>query len=247
MAEVGYSVLNAMTQEPSISFNAAPAHVIISSSVHNIATEVDVAGQPLTVPYLAQGSEGAYKIYQGVKIDFTETTYGPFTPGTPSRKFTGQVQVPTTLVRFVRRETQPRDPTPFVGYVNSTTWQLLPAPGIVMPRVMPRRTCLCTRIESDTHDEGVSYLVTYEFQCRGLKSSPSSYFVAPALADEDDPSSCSPWYIGSYYVLASGYGLDENNKAKVQAGQVPPDASPYVFSIYGEIDFESILALTQFE
>ena len=245
-AEVEYAVLNALTQEPSKNGDSAPALLHCSSSVHSSSVATDAIGQPLVAVYTAGGGYSSYDIYLTSslesKVEFTGTDVEPFVPGSPSRKFTSSVEAPSMLLRFQRRETQPRDPRPFEGFVNSKPWKEVFGLGTGN---IPARSCLCTRIESETQDAGVSYVVTYEFQFHPLVTLPGSYeAIAPAVADEVVPSTCSPWYASKYYELPSGSGRNAGTgKIELAPGQVPPDADLYIFQCYPECDFEAALQL----
>jgi hypothetical protein len=146
-------------------------------------------------------------------------------------------------LRFQRRETFPRDPVPYVGKVNLETW-------IIMDGVwLDPQTALCTRVESETQDGGLSYLVTFEFQVKGLVNYPNgSYLVYPVYgignAGPGGAAQISPWTVGAYYTLSVGEGrgptnvISTKNVRAILPGEAPPDASPFFFQIYEAIDFE---------
>ena len=253
---VEYAVLNAMTQEPSLENNNNQAFIIVSSSVHSQATAVDVNGFPLVIPYLGGGfpenNPGtAYNIApSGIPITPTATTISPgvFIPGTPSTTVTAQAQFPTTLIRFVRRETAPMSPEPYIGYLNSNPMSIL---GV---DYNPGRL-LMSRLESESYDCGVSYQVTYELQVAPLVSvPPGAQWISPANYDPTFTNKMSGWLYGQYYLLPSGQGTGPNGSqanpipdpdtassaAAIQTGQIPPDAVPLIFQIYGSADFGSL-------
>lgn len=262
---VEYNTLNAITQEPSDEGDTANALLTIAGSVHSVATAVDVNGQPLTVPYIApfgtaQGPNpsaqgGNYNIYpQGfsngfdnIPVQQTDTYFEPFIPGTPNVNTTATIQFPTALYRFQRREQQPRDPANYVGYTNSGSWEIL-------GHTLWEETMLCTRIENETQDNGVSWIVTYEFQYSELvpvgPSGTDTAFVTPAAMNNTVAGYMSPWYYGAYYVLGSGIGTGPNANGQyiytqaIQPGAIPPDALPVVFAVYGTQDFNGDLQLT---
>ena len=229
--EVEYCVFNAEIQEPSTEGNTNPAFLTIAGSVQSIATAVDVNGNPLEVPYLSAGADpGESKIIPNGAIGGTQFS-------TPKNIISANIQFPTGLYRFRRRETEPRNPFPYVGFTNETSWEV---GGIDFDE----RTLLCTRIESESQDFGVSYIVAYEFQAMLPKPSPDS----PIFQDPADFVSgdlISAWDVGAYYVLPSGIGVNPGtNVITVQPNQTPPDAVPTIFQVYGTVDFNADLYLT---
>lgn len=263
--EVEYAILNAMTQEPhlnGVETDLSPALLTMASSVAATPIATDIVGNPLAIPYQAsEGVAGHFKltVIPGQQpIPFTASLYdfgsgGGFVPGTPNIKVTATAQRPATLFRFQRREAQPQNPQQWVGLINSSNWVIN---GVTYdPYVL-----LCTRIENETMDNGITYVVTYEFQLALESPTPKScplsgsgetaeaaQFVpigTPA-SQESKPGFVSSWMMGAYYVLPSGYGLDTSTPAnQVQPGQAPPDSQPFIFQIYGSVDFNAVLELT---
>ena len=255
MLEVDYSILNGMTQEPTTDKTSdnALALLTIASSVQTVETSTDIAGNSLIVPY-ASPLPVLYNIYsQGNTgsqfVPSTTSTWNPtFIPGSPSSKVTAQIQIPNMLLRFQRREKQPRNPNGYVGYVNSSGsgWNL--APWSI--GTLSDQTALCTRIENITLDDGITYIVTYEFQIGQLQSIPTStnpvypaQFAKPATSIN---GKLSPWQAVGFYTV-SGVGGEVAftgppvgggpSQLLVQQGQIPPDAVPTIFQIYPTVDF----------
>ena len=274
---VDYQIMNGLTQEAPDdgSADANLALLIVSSSVQTIQTSVDVAGNALIVPYCSGGTgtgggTNAYDIstsaningiFNAVTIKATPTSLGhPFIPGQPNNRVTASIQVPTVLLRFQRRESKPRNNL-YVGYVNSTTWDLsAPWPSI---GVIDEQCALCTRIENTTLDEGQTYCVTYEFQVGQLALPPQPYTAGASTAAEYVPPAApilattgkyigvncmSPWQAIAWYVISGAGTSTATNPATgtndyLSGGQIPPDANPFIFQIYNDCDFSSVLSL----
>lgn len=259
--EVEYSVLTAATQEPSELGDTAPALLSYASGVQNTTISVDLNGQKLVVPYINNNGTSIYGTLQGnydicpnggrqagnlqgaAIMPFVPSTYSPYVPGSPSTTATATRQNPATLIIFTRRETKQRNPDGLVGFMNEKDW-------IIGDEDYFPRSVLCTRVDSKTYDNGVSYVVVYEFQVgQVISTPPGAKFVPPAA--EIEPGVTSPFDVASYYILKSGVGLGPNTSPTtkvitpaVQPGQIPPDASPSVFQIYDTYDFEGNLFLT---
>lgn len=254
VVEVEYQVFNAVLQEVSdpdgTVSDQAPALLTIASSVQQSQTQQDAAGNIIQIPYSsrASGPDGGpqYNIspYQGAKpIDVLAPTPGPpFSPGSPSYKITAPMQVPNTIYRFQRRESIARNPDGFVGLVNSTQWTINNA-------IYDPFQILCTRIESVTEDNGLSWIVTYEFQVGVLSPTPDeAQFVEPAA--ESATNMVSPWLVASYYTLPNGYyaklktpNASPSAPKVIQQGAIPYDAQPWFFQPYDQIDFNAALSL----
>lgn len=232
--EVEYAILNAMTQEASEAGDSAPALVQIGSSVQSAKVALDIAGQPLDVPYLKTGgAAGDYKIIPSGSVS------GDSIPD-PHIKITTERQFPSTLIRFIRRERKPRSPAGLVGFVNNgNPWSI----AEINPEFdIDEGTMLCTRIENQSDDGALSYVVTYEFAYAPLLDVPSgSIYVSPAAAIS---GKASPWQLNAYYVLPSGIGVDSGGALAFGQNATPPDAVPSVFQIYGQYDFNTNLALS---
>ncbi len=272
---VDYQMMNGLTQEANADNDSALALLIISSSVQTIETSTDIAGNVMVVPYCsggtgAGGGTNSYNIttqanvngvLQAVNISPSATSLGPpFRPGQPNTRVTASIQVPTVLLRFQRRETQPRN-NQYVGYVNSSYWDLSdPWPSI---GVINAQCALCTRIENTTLDESQSYCVTYEFQVGQLAYPPQPYggsgtatsaeYVPPAssvlatVGPYIGTSCMSPWQALAWYTINNGSGAPNESAPEgstyLSGGQIPPDANPFVFQMYQTCDFSSVLNL----
>ena len=108
---------------------------------------------------------------------------------------------------------------------------------------------LCTRVENEPEDGGVSYIVTREFQAND---------GTPEQADSGTPRTPryqpyipaqKGWEVGCFFTVQNGAACVVSSSTVnpgtqvAQAGQIPPDASANVFQIYEETDF-SVLNLT---
>ena len=234
---VEYAVLNAMTQEPSDAGgnggDLAPALLQMGSSVQTSKVAQDAFGQPIVVPYIADGAVD-YQIYPaGTGFDATTD---------PSIKITADVQFPLQSFRFQRRETQPRpnstDAIDYPGFINSTAW-------IIAGKSYPQHTILCTRMESTTEDNGLSWIVTYEFLYKDYIEVPvGTSFVSPSVNQGTTMSPlASPWDLIAYYAIPSGIGQDSGGNTIAQ-NMMPDDAVPSVFALYDDVDFNGFLMLT---
>lgn len=118
---------------------ASPAQISVGATVQLRTTESDKDGNQI--------------ILEHTFTDFAED--GTASLRTEKQGVELQVPVVQPTIRLVRRE--PRDPLQkalkFLGTVNKTSF----AGG-------DKGQWLCTRLEGDSDDGGVSYMVTYEFQ-----------------------------------------------------------------------------------
>jgi hypothetical protein len=273
---VSYQIMNGATQEPSASGDVALALLTTASSVQQQVTSVDNDGNALVAPYVSATdpmsqkystststpSTQMYTIYPSGQIGLQPITAsatlgnsGPFLPGLPNSRCVANIQVPTTLLRFVRRERTPTSPFGLVGFLNANGGN-----GWSIPQIsatpLDDLTCLCTRIENTTITEGQDYLVTYEFQYAPLQIAPTAPGYegqiyageAAPIVKEDGNNYVSPWAaIGYYQVTGIGQskvpGGASSQYLQVQNGQIPSDAVPTIFSIYGAYNFQSGLNL----
>lgn len=116
--------------------NTKPCEISVGSTIQSAETNVDVNGDNLVVTYDVKD---------------------PTTNQTVTKKQTGKVSIdiPQTVVRLTRREkgSPLQKSIAFVGTVNRDSF------------LGNAKACwLCTRIEGQTDDGGVTYMVTYEFQ-----------------------------------------------------------------------------------
>lgn len=132
-----------------------PAQISVGATVQEEETNKDIDGNQIIIYYTTM----------------TETAGEIVTAEKPSQTGTIQMQVPHVVFRFVRREAS--DPSEkarlFVGTVNSTTF-----------RNDPERWWMCTRLDGESADGGVTYTVTYEFQ-----RNPSTWAPTVAWVDPD--------------------------------------------------------------
>lgn len=256
--DVEYSVMDGSTQEASGTNDSAPGALSIASSVQTTQTANDINGNPIAYPYESNNPEASgyptplFTISQnGTNIPFVRSTYpsgspgDPFVPGTPSNKSVATVQRPTATIRFSRRETVSRN-LGVIGLVNSMPWE-------VAGFNYPAQTVVGTRCENKSYDNQVSFMVDYEFQYAPLQPIPKvggedvAVFIPPATTTTDpelpdSPLYSSPWQVGGYYVIQAGIGTNSTaTPAQVlPAGQTPPDCAPFIFQVYGLVDFNAL-------
>ena len=112
-------------------------------------------------------------------------------------------------------------------------------------------------------DEGQTYCVTYEFQVGQLALPPQPYTAGASTAAEYVPPAApilattgkyigvncmSPWQAIAWYVISGAGTSTATNPATgtndyLSGGQIPPDANPFIFQIYNDCDFSSVLSL----
>lgn len=248
--EVYYAVLNALTQEPSSAGDVAPALLSVACSLQTFQQIVDVNGEPLNVYYTTDNvipsAAPKYTIRtpQGVNLDKTGTY-------APNINCKAEVQQPNLVLRFQRREQAQRSPLGLVGYYNKNAWNVTQLTTGVSTNFL-KHCLLCTRVENQTRDEGVSWIVTYEFAAANLVPNPNSdtfIFKSPAIAIDALNDAASGWDVGLYYVVPNGYngttgagGSPANSP--LAPGMIPSDALPTIFAVYGEYDFNGNLNLS---
>jgi hypothetical protein len=216
---VEYAVLSGLTQEPSLENDTKPGLLTLASSCQSTKTSVDYEGSPLTCPL----TPGVFNVYGD----------GSSTPiGNPVSLAVADKQEPSTLLRFQRRETAPVEAGVWIGFTNTSTWT-------VGGYTYPAESLLCTRIESETQDEGISWVNTYEFQ-----------YAKPTPALDDGTPAIPGWRAGCYYQVQNGHAalVSDPTKWVAQAGQIPAalidgnyvTALPEVFQIYGSAPFAEL-------
>src|SRR5258708_23369905 len=128
----------------------------LGSTVQEGETIVDAFGSPLNVAYLPQG-------------DTTQTVQ--------VQPAIATVQRPNAMIRFTRREPSPGFDitTGYTGYTNASPF-LGAAPN----------TMLCTRIESNSQDDGYSWMAEYEFQFRPETWTVGVYFLVNGQIPPND-------------------------------------------------------------
>lgn len=192
---VQYSVLSAVTAEPG---NNLPALLTFGSSVQSQDTNVDSDGDQLI------------DIYDGSAGDLFDQFGNPLSTSSNS---TVSAQVPTSCLRFMRRELTTPDVAAgtYVGYINEDDFA-----AQMLTTTFPPKTILCTRVDGETQDEGVSFIVTYEF------------IFNPHT-----------WDVGSFYIPPVD-AYNEDGKLVAGSGQVIPTEAPTIHQIYGTLSFSPL-------
>ena len=247
--DVDYAVLSGLTQEPSAAGDIAPALLTVASSLQTFQQATDINGLPIKVYYtkdnVIPSAAPAYFITPPGSVALPQT--GALAPNITAK---AQGQQPNLVLRFQRREQQQRSPLGLVGYYNTNAWnvsQLVTGPS----SNFYKHTLLCTRVENTTRDEGVSWIVTYEFVAANivLNSTGKDFiFKSPAVGININ-GDASGWDTGLYYVLPNGYsgttgpgGSPANSP--LGPGMIPSDALPTIFAVYGNYDFNTNLNLS---
>lgn len=221
VVEVEYAPMNAMTQEASEHGDEAPGLLHIGSSVHTLRVFTDLEGNALIIPY-----SGAYTITQQGN------------PIVSNNKISAEIQVPSKLFRFYRRETKPRVASNLEGWVNEVAWEIA---GFTCDP----QTLLCTRVENETRDEGLSYIVMYEFQWLDLLlGNSSNNYVSPAADPSGGSFAISPWQIYGIYTLPNGTVGSTGSPPNIGPNQSPSDATITIYQEYDYVNFNSVLNLT---
>jgi hypothetical protein len=211
---VEYAMLNGATQEPTTENDTNPALLQVASSVQNIHTNIDYFGSKLVATY---GPDvPLYDVYDS-------QGNGPLVA--PASMCTAAKQVPSTIFRFLRRQTEAYPPDVIQCCINSAAWTIL-------GHEYAPHELLCTRVENETEDGGFSYVVTYEFQAR------------KSLAANGNDPAIPGWDVGMFYSIQDGYavasGAGAAGQRKFSTGQIPEDADANVFQIYDEADFTAL-------
>jgi hypothetical protein len=237
---VRYGLLNGATQEPSIENNSKAALLTIISSVQNQQVSVDYSNSALLSRYA-----GAYDIMDAAGYCLYAA------PGSPNIGKAGvqafaasyaqaQKQIPNTVFRFVRRETEPDYWGSLgidMGVINSAEWTIAGTTYDI-------GTILCIRVEADPHsDKGMSYILTREFQF----AEPTPARNATGTPGQPDYIPAQPkingWEIGTFFTIQGGYAqkIISPFQQVAQSGQTPPDASAsQVYWIYASADFNEL-------
>lgn len=196
-----YRKLSAIDQEPD---DSTPGLMTIGSSVQQSQTALDYKGAQLVTPYISIDGPLAYAISNSLTSQAIAE---------PSNVAIVDTQIPNTIIRFQRREQNiPTDKIQaYVGQLNNSpcSWNGFSAAA---------QTLLCTRIESQTNDNGFSYVVEYEFQ--------------------HQPKT---WSVGAFYVLPNyTQGQSYTDNSSLGPGDQPIDAAPTIFQIYGTQEFNAL-------
>ena len=213
-AEVEYSVLNALTQEPSETNDAAPMWLTPASSVQQSKTNVDFQGNQLLCSY-----KGDYAIYDNFG---TQIYGGNSADGGPQSLTTADVMWPNTLLQFQRRMTTRQSAAGIISCLNN---------GVVSIDGYDYQEdeLLIVRYDCESLDGGVSFILTCGIQFRD------------STPETDHAPTIPGWNMGDYYRVQNGYAWDITNKWQVAGvGQVPPDAYATVFQIQTEINFDDL-------
>ena len=213
-AEIEYSVLNGLTQEPSEDFDKAPAWLTYASSVQQAKTNVDYQGNQLLCQY-----KGAYAI----KDNFGTIVYpGGGASNGPQSLTTAEAQWPNILMHFQRRMTTRQSPIGVLSCINAS-------PITIDGHPYQKDELLIVRYDFESLDGGVSFIMTCDAQYRAT-TPPTTY--APAIPG---------WQVGDYYRVQSGFAWDTANNWQVAGVRdVPPDAYANVFQIQSEFDMSSL-------
>ena len=204
--KVSYKTLSAVTQEPD---DSVPGLLTVGSSVQEQEVAVDADGVPLVAKYTSSNN---YTVQ--------DSDGNPIS--SPSVVGTAKKQTPNMVFKFARREQYPADDkaAQFTGMVNKNAMTI----GITN---IPAGCLLCTRIDSNTQDDGNSYVVDYEFQ----------YAPQVTLPDGVHPG----WEVGVAYTIPTGCTLvDSNGNTIASAGDIPTDATNAYYLVYGEEDFTKL-------
>lgn len=220
--EVEYAPLNAITQEPTEDGDSAPAFLEVGSSVHSMKLPTDLGGTRIVIPY-----SGSYTIEQNGNTIAA------------SNAISAEVQIPTKLFRFVRRERQIRAAVDLEGFVNQDAMVIPLGNGHVFTAAA--QTLLCTRVENQSRDEGLSQIVTYEFQWLDwIQGNSNNQYVSPAIDPSGGAFAISAWQLYALYTLPNGTVGDNGSGSIIGPNQTPSDAKPYIFQIYPLKDFSTL-------
>ena len=241
--EIDYKHLNAMTQEPSDDGDVAAALLTMASTLQTIQRATDVAGNAMRVYYTADTlvptGAPACIIYnqQGQPVPNQIGANAPFVNAKAATQQAG------TILRFMRREQQMRNGLGYVGFYNDVDWPIAQIGGGNMTQF----GALCTRIENVTQDEGISWIVTYEFQIAQSVNLGAGTFnlQTPAASPAGFTDLISGWDMVAYYVIPSGFNANNptstpENALYASSGQIPLDAKPTVFAVYGQAHFQDL-------
>jgi hypothetical protein len=205
-----------------------PGLLTVASSLQSWERITDIAGNPLSVPYLNSAKAAG-------NLNIIPPS-GPAlsTPATANAKV--KSQIPNIVLRFQRRETKQCNGAGLVGYYNGSSWTI----SQLNNSSFPSYTLLCTRVENTTQDFGRSWIVTYEFQFMPPQAlSGTVNYISPAAESSYGPISggASGWDVGCYFVLPNGYKTTQGSDPSVNIvgpGMIPGDAIPSVYAVYGK-------------